>query len=313
MPAALKIFQPSRTADRDLRATGQPPSLAAVTPAFIRHGPRVPTSPLVFAAPHAGQEYPAALLATAAVPADRLALLEDRLVDRLLAPLIARGASAIVATRARAWIDLNRDPREIDAAMIDGVVPGPAAIATARLRGGLGLIPRRVGGTPITHRRLPAADVARRIAEDHRPYHAAIADALDAAEARFGVALLVDCHSMPPLARDPQGHRPDAVVGDLFGRAAAPRLTAAAVRSLRNSGLGVACNRPYAGGYTLERHGTPGIGRHALQIELCRSLYLDAALRHPGTGLPAIAAALARLGDELMAALDATDLPAAAE
>ncbi|MFS0735557.1 N-formylglutamate amidohydrolase [Sphingomonas sp. 1P06PA] len=282
-------------------------------PAFVRHGPRVPASPLVFAVPHAGQDYPPALLANAVLPQDRLAMLEDRLVDRLLVPLIAAGATAIVATRARAWIDLNRDPREIDVAMVDGALPGPAAIATARLRGGLGLIPRRIAGATISHARLPAAEIGRRIAEDHRPYHAAIADALDAAAARFGTALLVDCHSMPPLAADPQGHRSDAVIGDLFGRSAAPRFALAAARSLRDSGLRVACNRPYAGGFTLERHAAPSIGRHAIQIELCRSLYLQPGLRDPGPGLPATAAALARLAESLAATIDDHAFPAAAE
>jgi N-formylglutamate amidohydrolase len=141
---------------------------------FLRFGPSVPASPVVLAVPHAGRSYPPALIASAAMPLSRLETLEDRFADRLIADAVAAGTTAFVARRARAWIDLNRDERELDPAMIESAAPMPHAIGSARVRGGLGLIPRRIsGGAHIYRRRLAAAEITARIESDHRPWHAA--------------------------------------------------------------------------------------------------------------------------------------------
>ena len=182
-------------------AQGDGAALSQLGP-FDRLGPASPTTPLVVSVPHAGRDYPPALLANSLLPEPVLARLEDRFADRLVAGAAALGATVFIARRARAWIDLNRDERELDAAMI---VPPPRPdrlIASVKVRGGLGLIPRRIGGSgEILRQRLRPADVEARISSDHRPWHATIAEALAAARARFGIALLLDLHSMPPIDR----------------------------------------------------------------------------------------------------------------
>jgi N-formylglutamate amidohydrolase len=224
-------------------------------------------------------------------------MLEDRHADALVEIAVAAGVPAIVATRARAWIDLNRGEREIDPAAIHPV-PFPGATERSnRSESGLGLVPTRLpGGGAIFARPIAAAELADRIASDHRPYHRAIANALAEAHARFGVAVLIDCHSMPPL---PAGKGPSAtiVLGDRFGRSASPAILAAIVVEAQRSGLRVARNTPYAGAHTIERHGVPAAGIHAIQIELDRTLYLDSKLRRPGPGLAALGGFVARAAD----------------
>ncbi|PTQ12292.1 N-formylglutamate amidohydrolase [Sphingomonas oleivorans] len=250
-------------------------------PSHAQLGPDHAATPLVIAVPHAGRDYPAELLAASRLPRSRLEALEDRFADRLIAGAVGLGAIALVARRARAWIDLNRDPREIDPGMVAAGHSLPA-IATARMRGGLGLLPRRIAGAgEIMNRRLAEAEVRQRIEQDHAPYHQAIASALAEAHARHGVALLIDCHSMPSLV--PAGGTGAAriVLGDLHGRSAHSSFMERAEAVVRANGLPLARNSPYAGGHTLDRHGAPKRNIHAIQIEVDRSLYLMEDLRTP--------------------------------
>ncbi|WP_404334107.1 N-formylglutamate amidohydrolase [Sphingomonas sp. MMS12-HWE2-04] len=252
------------------------------SPSFVRHGPAEPISPVVLSVPHAGRDYPLALRAAIRVPLAALRGLEDRCVD-VLALGAHRDETLFIAERARAWIDLNRgeqerDPRLDDGASISGVP------LSAKLRSGLGLVPRRVGHAgDIWQRRLSADDVAMRIACDHRPYHAALASALEAAHARFGIAVLLDVHSMPPLGGPHTA--PRLVLGDRFGKTAGSRFMSRIEGVARAHGIATAANAPYSGGHILERHGNPRHGVHAIQLEFDRALYLDAALDQPGAGL----------------------------
>ena len=184
-------------------------------PPFLRVGPVDAATPLVLAVPHAGRHYPAALDTLRAVSRHVLEELEDRYADRLVAEAVRGGAVAIVATFARAWIDLNR-----------GAEDGIGAGGSARARAGLGLIPDRLGGRPLWRQEPDAADGAVRLDRVHAPYHAAIAAALDAARARHSFAVLIDCHSMPPLRRGDTA--PQIVLGDRHGTSAGPRIAAAA-------------------------------------------------------------------------------------
>lgn len=273
---------------------------------FDRLGPVSPSGPVVLAVPHAGRDYPAALQAMAAVPLARLEALEDRHADLLVTQATAASAITFVARRARCWIDLNRDEREVDAAMIDPPPAAAALSASARVRGGLGLIPRRLQGLGELWRgRVEAEDLAGRIARDHRPWHTALGEALEQARARFGAALLLDCHSMPPLSG--KGEAADIVLGDRFGRSAASRIVERLAATAEAQGFRVAFNSPYAGGHALDRHGAPARGIHAVQIEVDRRLYLEADLRTPGPGLARVQALIAALAvagaDELAAPL----------
>ncbi|GGB21186.1 N-formylglutamate amidohydrolase [Sphingomonas metalli] len=273
-----------------------------------RLGAAVPASPVVVSVPHAGRLYPDALLAALAVPEAALRPLEDRHVDAV-ARAAWRGETMLIQRHARAWIDLNRSERERDPRIDVGAIPGHMH-HSARVRSGLGLVPRRASGNQTLWRgRFAAADIAARIAAAHRPYHMAVEAALAAARARFGTAVLLDLHSMPPLGED--GAR--MVIGDRFGRTAAPRFVARAEAALAGGGCAPAINLPYAGGHIVERHGRPARRIHALQLEIDRSLYLDAALDRPGAGLAPTAALVRDVIDALADEALASALPMAAE
>lgn len=259
-----------------------------------------PASPVVVSVPHAGRAYPLALKTALRVPLAALLPLEDRLVDA-----VARAArttqTTIVQTQARAWIDLNRREDERDPLIDEGAVKMPLAQQSAKLRSGLGLVPRRVSGVgDLWARRFTDADVTARITQDHRPYHAALAAALAAARERFGVAVLLDLHSMPPLG--PGGAR--IVLGDRFGHATEPRFMSRVERECLAQGFSTAINTPYAGGHILERHARPAADIHAIQFELDRTLYLDRKLFAPGAGFARVVdllrSVLAALTDEAL-------------
>jgi len=255
-------------------------SQPARSPWFERLGPATAETPLVCAVPHAGRIYPPALFSTAIVPHAILEQLEDRYADLLVAKAVQHGAVAIVARVARAWIDLNRGEEDLDPALRDPPHSGPPQ--TARARSGLGLLPRRVGRRDLWREPPTAESAAARIVNIHRPYHAAVAAALDDACRRFGHAVLIDCHSMPTL----NGLRPARIViGDAHGRSAGKGIAAEVAHEARAHGFAAAINAPYAGAHSLARHGRPADNVHALQIEVDRALYLERDMRAPSDGV----------------------------
>jgi N-formylglutamate amidohydrolase len=268
--------------------------------AFTLAGREPSPLPVLIAVPHAGRTYPKSLLAEMRDPVAAGLKLEDRYVD-LLARAVAEetGAALLLAHAPRAMIDLNRAPEEMDWDMVaDKRDDGRQAFDTARrVRGGLGLVPRRLPGLgEIWKRRLTQAEIDSRLAAVHAPYHASLASALAALKARWGAALLVDLHSMPPLGpkRGPHASA-DFVVGDRFGSACDGLLVAATFDHFASSGRRAAHNRPYAGGYVLDRHAAPSRGLHGLQIEICRAAYLDERLREPGPGFDSVTSLLVGL------------------
>ncbi len=250
-------------------------------PSFLRFGPALPVSPVVVSVPHAGRDYPAAMSPLLNVPVSRLTTLEDRYVDAVATGAV-QDETMLVALRARGWIDLNRSATRDRDPQIDAGAPVTAA-RSDKVRSGIGLVPRRAGGAEnMWRRKLTDTEVADRIARDHAPYHAAVDAALHAARARFGIAILLDLHSMPPLT----GSSPAQIVlGDRFGRSCAGRFTDATANVVRAHGLPMAINQPYAGGHILSAHGNPRAGIHAIQVEIDRRLYLDTAFDRPGPGL----------------------------
>ncbi|QLC21098.1 N-formylglutamate amidohydrolase [Parasphingopyxis sp. CP4] len=239
-------------------------------------GPTAPQSPVILSVPHAGRIYPDELKLQARLDETQLRGLEDRHVDRLVSPLAEQGYSVIIGTVARAWIDLNRSEREVDPSMI-APRPSPGSFdISAKVRGGLGLVPRRLGSFGNIYRHpLSQRDLADRIYRAHRPYHAAVSDMLDAARRRFGLAILLDCHSMPPLKPNDGTAPAKIVIGDRNGKSAAPIFAARTESICREAGFRTTLNSPYPGGHILARHGKPERDIHGLQLELCRSLYLD--------------------------------------
>lgn len=229
------------------------------------------TVPFVFASPHSGRSYPASLLEATKLDATTLRRSEDAYVDELFSGVIGLGAPLLAAQFPRAYLDVNRSSTELDLAMFNAPLGVPVDAPSPRVTAGLGVIPRIVkDGAEIYQNKLDSREANNRIKQLYQPYHRELAALMEETRARFGVAALIDCHSMPSALSVP-----DIVLGDRYGASAAPALTARAEASLVREGFSVARNTPYAGGHTTVLHGRVELGCHALQIEINRALYLD--------------------------------------
>jgi len=265
------------------------------------------TLPVLLSVPHSGRVYPDSVLANAAQGRRALETLEDPLVDRIVWRAIAAGCGAVVQAVPRAVIDCNRDEEEVDPAAIIGVSPAPVG---PRARHGLGLIPSRTQRHGALWRRpIEKSELTRRLDEIHRPYHHALAEALDQLVTAHGEAVLIDCHSMPSR----KGCQADIVIGDRHGTSAATWVSAEAARLIRMAGFKVALNDPYAGGAIVARHGWPPDGIHALQIEIDRATYLERDGRTAGPGFDRVASMIEALAVGLGAAMQERIVRHAAE
>lgn len=268
--------------------------------------PSAAEAPLVFATPHSGRLYPPDMTAKAVLTPLEMRRSEDAFVDTLIAAAPEVGVAVVEAVYARAYVDLNRDPLELDPVLIEDPLPAHARTQTARVAAGLGAVARVVGeGREIYRGKLSYAEAERRIAEVHQPYHAALAERVKAVRARHGVCVLVDWHSMPSAASRAEARRgrprPDVVLGDRHGQSCSRALTNAVRRRLEACGYAVGVNSPYAGGWTTQTYGRPRDGVHAIQIELDRRLYMDEARLEPGEGFDALRADLERVIEGLAA------------
>ena len=245
--------------------------------------------PVVVSSPHSGRAYPAEFLAASRLDPLALRRSEDAFVDELAGGLPGRGVPTLSARFPRAWLDVNREPWELDPQMFDGPLPAWANRHSPQVRAGLGTLPRVVaGGVGIYRGPLPVGEAWRRIRRAYWPYHDMLTQLLDDTCGLFATACLVDCHSMPSGSPDDAGPIADVVLGDRFGRSCAPCVTAAASETLRAQGLAVRHNAPYAGGFITARYGRPEKGRHAIQIEVNRALYMHEATLQRGPGMKAV-------------------------
>lgn len=264
-------------------------------------------TPVLISVSHAGRDYSPALRAAARLPVTALAQLEDPLVDRLVERGVAAGAGAVIAHAPRAEIDLNRALGDLDPEMVFPPSKASAPISR-RASSGLGLIPARLAGHGAIWRGpLPVAEVERRIAQVHRPYHEAIAGELARLRGVFGIAILLDCHSMPRSGASA------VVLGDRHGTSAADIFVDAVEAVWAASGFEASRNHPYAGGEIVARHGCPRDGIHALQLEIERSLYLAPDMRSAGPGFDRVAGIVASAVDALAETAAVWTLPLAAE
>lgn len=289
------------------RGGGQIPGSGGI-PAFSLRRPRPLSIPVLIAVPHAGRHYTDSVTSRLRNAAEASLRLEDRYID-LVGDAVAKatGAALLTAHAPRAIIDLNRSPEDIDWDMVSG---GARTIRTRlaagrRARSGLGLVPRRLPGLgELWSERLDHKELTERIETIHQPYHAALARTLEAMRDRWGGALLLDLHSMPPLGPK-SGADPavDFVIGDRFGGSCESRLVLAGFEHFDAVGARAAHNRPYAGGYVLDRHGAPIRNISAMQLEVCRAAYLDRGLRAPTKGLSTVVEVVTglvrRLADEI--------------
>jgi N-formylglutamate amidohydrolase len=261
--------------------------------------------PVLLSIPHSGRDYPAWLLELSRHGAGSLQSLEDPFVDRLAWRALARGVGAVVAVAPRAAVDCNRAEDEVDPMLVHmerRSRPSP------RARGGLGIVPSRTAAHGQLWRRPMGQDeLERRLDDAYRPYHRAIEEQLALIFDRFGCALLLDCHSMPPSKNSAA-----VVFGDRFGRTAAPWLMAKAMAVTAATGLAAAANDPFAGGHIVDRHGRPQAGIHAIQVEIDRRFYLTPS-GEPGERFDDVAALIETLAVELGEEMLSRRLPAAAE
>jgi N-formylglutamate amidohydrolase len=263
--------------------------------------------PVLLSVPHSGRDYPEWLVESATAGGPALSTLEDPLVDRLIWRALQRGCGAVIARTPRAAVDCNRAEDDVDPSVIDGAGRGRV---TARARGGLGIVPSRTQQHGYLWRRpITPAQLGDRLDQAHRPYHRAIERELALLRDRFGCALLIDCHSMPP----PPAGIPPIVFGDCRGRTADAWVSRAAVEVAARCGFEAWLNDPFAGGHVIERHASPARNVHALQLEVDRRCYLDEPLREPGPGFDRVAAFVESLAVELGEALLGRQFATAAE
>jgi N-formylglutamate deformylase len=233
--------------------------------------PKAQAVPFVFASPHSGRQYPAMLAAASRLDPLMLRRSEDAFVEELFGKVVELGAPLLAAEFPRVYLDVNRSPGELDAAMFAGPLRVTVDTPSPRVAAGLGVIPRIVrDGADIYRGKLKPDDATTRLDRLYHPYHRALATLVEETQASFGVAVVVDCHSMPSALG-----APDIVLGDRYGASAAPALSRLAEASFAREGLSVARNAPYAGGHTTTMYGRARRGCHALQIEVNRGLYLD--------------------------------------
>ncbi len=241
--------------------------------------PHTRTLPLVLASPHSGNRYPDDFLAASRLDRRALRKSEDCFVDEIFAGGPRLGVPLLRALFPRAYLDLNREPFELDPAMFADPLPAHVNSLSPRVAAGLGTIARVVSsGEDIYKGKLRLADALARIERLYRPYHAALRALVEETRTRFGFCILLDCHSMPSLNGPPHhggGAGPEFVLGDCYGSACAPWIVEAAQTHLAALGYTVCRNTPYAGGYTTRHYGRPRLGVHALQIEINRALYMD--------------------------------------
>jgi len=275
-------------------------------PSPIVHPARGPL-PVLLSVPHSGRDYPAWLVEMASAGQPSLTALEDPLVDRLVWRAIGKGVGAVIAQAPRAAVDCNRAEDEIDPSVIDGA---RRSRITARARGGLGIVPGRTQQHGHLWRRaISRPQLDERLEQAHRPYHRAVEEQLSLLLDRFGCALLLDCHSMPP---PPAGVAP-VIIGDRRGRTADAWVSAEAVAIAGRCGFEAGLNDPFAGGHVIERHARPALGVHALQVEIDRRCYLDRTLKAPGRGFDQAAALIEALAVGLGEALLGRQFATAAE
>ncbi len=235
------------------------------------------TIPFVYSSPHSCRIYPPEFIAQSRLQGVAIRRSEDHYVDELFSAASALGAPLLIANFPRAYIDVNREPYELDPRMFDGALPSYANINSVRVAGGLGTIPRIVAeNMEIYASRVPVADALQRIETIYKPYHAALRRLMARTHLEFGFGVLVDCHSMPGNVRVAGSHaRPDFIIGDRYGTSASADLSHAAMDILDGLGFHAVRNKPYAGGFITEHYGRPSRGLHALQVEVNRALYVD--------------------------------------
>src|SRR5438309_4847678 len=287
-----------------------PPPFEIVEPAEWR-------APIIFNSPHSGSAYPDSFLRASRIDLPTLRRSEDSFMDELILDLAGRGFPVVRVNFPRCYVDVNREPYELDPRMFAGRLPSFANTRSMRVAGGLGTIPRVVGDGQEIYRERLSVDIAlARIEALYKPYHRALRRLINKAHQAFGAVVVVDCHSMPSIgvSRD-EPRRPDVVIGDRYGTSCTALLPDMVEQTMSALGYSVGRNKPYAGGFITEHYGNPASGLHAIQLELNRAIYMDERRREKGPRFAQVAADFAALADALASVPfgDLGPFPAAAE
>jgi N-formylglutamate deformylase len=274
-----------------------------LSPPFEIAEPAAWRAPIIFNSPHSGSVYPPDFLAASRIDLAGLRRSEDSFMDDLIGDLAGHGFPVVRVHFPRSYVDVNREPYELDPRMFSGRLPSFANTRSMRVAGGLGTIPRVVGdGQEIYLERLSVDDALMRIETLYKPYHRALRRLINKAHQSFGTVILVDCHSMPSVGMSrEEPRRPDLVIGDRYGTSCAPPLPDAVENVMRGLGYSVVRNKPYAGGFITEHYGNPASGLHTIQLELNRAIYMDERRRERTGRFRQIAADFVTLADALAA------------
>jgi N-formylglutamate deformylase len=253
------------------------PSKDEFDPPFEILEPEKSDSSLVFNSPHSGRIYPPEFLLASRLDIGALRRSEDSFVDELFSGVVKRGHPLMRAHFPRCYVDVNREPYELDPRMFEGRLPSFANTRSMRVAGGLGTVARVVGDAQeIYGQRLSVDEALRRIETLYKPFHRALRRVITRVHRDSGAAVLIDCHSMPSTTSAKEERpRADVVLGDRYGTSCAPILSEVIEETLRALGYSVSRNKPYAGGFITEHYGNPAAGLHSLQLELNRALYMD--------------------------------------
>lgn len=278
-------------------------------PAFEILSPSQWTAPAVFNSPHSGRDFPRDFLRQSRLAMPALRKSEDCYIDELFRACVDHGAPMLRALVPRSFIDLNREPYELDPRMFAGELPGFVNTGSPRVAGGLGTIPRIVAeGEEIYRGRIEFREARQRIDQIYMPYHRTLTALVNEVVAKAGEVLLVDCHSMPASATSHTAHARlgpvDVVLGDRHGASCGEDLSLLLETLLRGHGLNVTRNKPYAGGFITQSQGAPFRGRHAIQIEINRSLYMNETTFEKSPNFAALMQVLDDVTGKLLAAVE---------
>jgi N-formylglutamate amidohydrolase len=274
-----------------------------LSPPFQIDEPGVWRAPIIFNSPHSGSVYPDQFLSASRIDLTALRRSEDSFMDELIGGLSDRGFPTVRVNFPRSYVDVNREPYELDPRMFSGRLPSFANTRSMRVAGGLGTIPRVVGdGQEIYRERISVDEALARIEAFYKPYHRALRRLINKTYQAFGTVIMVDCHSMPSVgvSRD-EPRRPDVVIGDRYGTSCASLLADTVEQTMKRLGYSVGRNKPYAGGFITEHYGNPASALHTIQLELNRAIYMDERRRERNAKFAQVAGDFVSLADALAA------------
>jgi N-formylglutamate deformylase len=278
-------------------------SVSELDPPFEIHEPQDWRGPVLFNSPHSGRVYPRSFLSGSRLDLATLRRSEDSFVDDLILGVVGCGYPVMRAHFPRCYVDVNREPYELDPRMFDGRLPSFANTRSMRVAGGLGTVARVVGDAQeIYDRRISVDDALQRIESLYKPYHRALRKLFTRVQRDFGTAILIDCHSMPSASGSKDDRpRADIVLGDRYGTSCVGAIAETIEATLRALGYSVSRNKPYAGGFITEHYGNPAAGLHAVQLELNRALYMDERRYDRAPSFARVARDLETLADAIAA------------